>query len=503
MTINGSTNSSAWTYKMEVTETSTSLANRTSTIQVKTYIGRANSQSYLGGGYSNTVSITGTSSQTSSGTIPYPTYINGGAWLELKTFTFTVPNNSNPTVVTISSTFSSGDFTPSYASASGTMQLTILHLNPTIQDAEMVETNQAMITLGLPDTTIARWLSQKRITLHAIPNDNANLSYKLTHQGSGYTIPTNGYSNSNILDANYISNDLDIINNNAMIREDVIDDMSGHSATFLKVQINGVSSYPNAIDYFKPIIENTSTSIKRKSGEWSETLQRNANLTDNIVSLNLKASIYKTNNIIGNNNSVTQVGYKIWDTDSSEPVNYTLITPTPTPDANGVITISDYEISNINYIDMYNYKIIVTDNYGYDATIDDGTVPIGVSIWSEYKDHVDFLALTVGGYNPFEYSETETIVGVWLDKPLYRKVIDIGSYTWTNGSNTFAHNITNLDTMVEVDYLMQYSNGNWYSNWDNLNSKNWIVDSTNLTMQCSSNTSFQQLYIILEYTKTV
>ena len=125
MTINGSTNNSGWTYKLEVTETSTSIANRTSTIQIKTYIGRANSQSYIGGSYTNTVSCAG-QTQTRSDSLYYPE-VYAGEYKIIETFTFTVSNTGAPTTISISSTLTSGIFTPSYSSASGTMTLTILH----------------------------------------------------------------------------------------------------------------------------------------------------------------------------------------------------------------------------------------------------------------------------------------------------------------------------------------------------------------------------------------
>lgn len=451
MTILGSTNNSNWTYKLEVLETGTSVANRTSTIQVKTYIGRASSRSYLGGTYSNSVSITGASSQTQSGTITYPTYINGGEWLELKTFTFTVPNNSEPTVVTISSTLSSNDFTPSYAGASGTMQLTILHLPPEIATATMVEFNSKLINLNVPDTTVVTNLSQKRITINATAHDSATMQYRLENYNTTYNLPLVGdYQNDNIFNADYKRNPVFIDNNGkAKIIQKVKDSLGGLSSSWLYVDINGTIQEPNAILYTEPTIERTSTNIKRKSGVYSATLQRVANLTDNIVSLNLKGNIYKVNDIVGNNNSITQIGYKIWATDGTEPSDYTTLTPTV--DSSGNITITDFEISNILFTKVYNYKIIIKDYYNKTISIDDGIVPTGQPIWSEYKDHVDFLKLTVGGYNPFEYSTTETICGVWEDgKPIYGKYVPLLVSTlntnWVNGIDITG---LNIDTLVD------------------------------------------------------
>ena len=443
MTINGSTSSSGWTYKLEVTETSTSIENRTSTIQVKTYLGRASSQSYLGGGYSNSVSITGANTQTQSGTISYPTYINGGAWLLLKTFTFTVPNTGNPTTVTISSSLSSSDFNPRSASASGTMQLTVLHLNPTIETAEIIETNASMINLGVPNTTIVPYLSEKTITLHATAYDSATLSYKLEHVGTDYIIPTSGFQSSNVFNTNYRQNEITYDSNNkARILQRIQDSLNGEASNWLFVSINSNIEQPNVIPYFKPTIEKTSTNIKRKSGNGT-------NLTDNKANLNLKATFYKGNDVVGNNNSIQQIGYKLWATDDSEPSNYTSVTPTI---SGGNITITDFEINNVIFTKVYNYKIIVTDNYGYSDEILDGRIPIGQALWSEYKDRVDFMALTIGGYNPFEYSTNETKCGVWINnKPIYRKVLDFTTSasnvtTWTDLTQIS----TNVDSVINM-----------------------------------------------------
>lgn len=503
MTILGTTNNSGWTYKLEVTETSTSILDRTSTIQVKAYLGRASSTSYIGGNYSNTINITGTSSQTQSGTIPYPTYINAGGWYELGTFTFTVPNNDNPTIVNISATMSSSDFTPSYANASGNMQLTVLHLNPAILTAQMEETNQDLIDLGLPNTTIVQYLSQKTITLRATTSDDATPYYRLEHFNTDYTIPAqaNTYQASNVFNTDYTQNDV-VINSSgkAKIIQRIKDSMNGMNSDWLFVTISGQITEPNGIAYTKPSIERTSTTIKRKSGNGT-------NLTDNKAELNLKASFYKENNIIGNNNSITAIGYKIWATDETEPVNYTSITPTI---SGGEITVTNLEISNVNFIKVYNYKIIVTDYYGYSAIIDDGIVPLGQPTWTEYKDRVDFLQLTVGGYNPFEYNENEEIiVGVYDDGndrvPIYRRV-----FTGTS-PNARTVNI-DLQQMGVVRLINAYG---WvksiYNNWwpiqnhylfDSNYDTSTVLNAVNeLVIDLGTYYSYPDYRIFLEYTK--
>lgn len=386
------------------------------------------------------------------------------------------------------------------ATASGTATLPTLHKPPTIQTADMVETDTTMVNLGVPNTTIVQYLSQKTITLHATAEDNATIdSYRLEHYGTNYNI---GYQASNVFNTNYRTNDV-IVNNvgKAKIIQRVKDNLNAISSDWLYVSIGGVVQEPNGIAYTKPSIARATTNIKRKSGG-------GVNLTDNKVSLNLKANIYKVNDVIGNNNSVTSVGYKIWDTDSSEPANYTNITPVPTPDFNGNITISDFEISNVLFTKVYNYKIKVTDNYSYSDEITDGVIPLGQSLWTEYKDRVDFLKLTVKGYNPFEYSTSETICGIWSNKTLYRKVLSIGSLPNTATKST-SHSISNLDEIVHLSGIAVRSSDKDalplpYVTFNANNSGGMVLNanSTYASVTTSTDRSAYDGYIVIEYTKT-
>ena len=494
MTINGSTNNSNWTYKLEVSETGYSVQDRTSTVQVKTYIGRASSQSYLGGGYSNSVSVTGASSQSQSGKIPYPTYINGGAWYELQTFTFTVPNTGNPTTITISSSMSSSNFTPSSCSASGTMQLTVLHLDPVINTATMVETNSVLTALNVPNTTVVQYLSKKTITLSATAYDSATLTYRLRHFNTDYAIPSSStYQSSSVFNTDYTAHDIVIGSGKANIIQDIKDSLNGTATDWVYVNIDGTAQKPNGIAYTKPTIEKTNTSIKRKSGGGTT-------LTDNKAVLNFKGNFYKSNDIIGNNNNIQQIGYKIWESGTSEPASYTTLTPTT---SGGNITITDFEISNVVYTKTYNYKIILKDRYNYQDTIDNGIIPTGQSVWTEYKDRVDFLKLTVNNYNPFEYSTNETIVGKWInDKPIYRKVIDIGTLP-NNSTKNVPTGLTNTDIrLVNIYGICYNSDGNYQAGLNDTYSRINLTPTNNLNIRTSIDFSAYTGYVILEYIKT-
>lgn len=123
-TITGSTNNSNWTWKMEVIENSTNTSDNTSSVTVNSYLGRASSASYFGGNASVNITCNGTS-RSASKTFTYPTNVSGGGWVLVQSETFTITHNSDGSKdISISSSMSTGDFTPSSASASGSMTLT-------------------------------------------------------------------------------------------------------------------------------------------------------------------------------------------------------------------------------------------------------------------------------------------------------------------------------------------------------------------------------------------
>ena len=118
-TITGSTNNSNWTWKMEVIENSTNTSANTSSVTVNSYLGRASSASYFGGNASVNITCNGTS-RSASKTFTYPTNVSGGGWVLVQSETFTITHNSDGSKdISISSSMSTGDFTPSSASASG------------------------------------------------------------------------------------------------------------------------------------------------------------------------------------------------------------------------------------------------------------------------------------------------------------------------------------------------------------------------------------------------
>ena len=438
-TINGITNNSQWTYKLEVNEIETSIQNNTSTLQIKVYIGRASSQSYLGGNYS--VSVTCDNQvQSQNGNISYPTYINGGAWLELKTFTFIVPHNSDGTkTANISSTLNSGDFTPSYANANGSITLTALHTPPILVLSNLTEISNKLS--GVEGTTFVNNISEKVFTLSYELFDDATASLLKIYDKNGNELTattvlntTSGTITVNFKNVPISSNT--IVNNKTTFIIKFIDSLNGET-------IINTPEY-TVIPYFAPNLISTASNVKR-----------NGQITGKAV-LNLTGLFY--NATIGNTvNSIT-LSFAYW-TGSTESTTYYSIPSSANTGTGNDITISRWEFkkNNVTVTDLdksnsYKFKIKAVDSFGseYESIIE-LTLSKGEWLMARFKDRVDFKKITVGGYNPFEYSTTETICGVWEDgKPIYGKYVPLLVSTlntnWANGIDITG---LNIDTLVD------------------------------------------------------
>lgn len=164
-TINGSTNNSQWTFKLEVTEENYDITNNTSPVTVKMYLGRASSQSYVGGNWIGNITIDG-SSYNLSGNIPYPTYINGGEWYEVASYSKTVKhNNDGSKNVSVSASMSSSYFTPSYSRASGTVSLTTIPRASGVACSSPYIGDNAVISIDKKSSSFTNTLTYKIGTL--------------------------------------------------------------------------------------------------------------------------------------------------------------------------------------------------------------------------------------------------------------------------------------------------------------------------------------------------
>lgn len=136
------------------------------------------------------------------------------------------------------------------------------------------------------------------------------------------------------------------------------------------------------------------------------------------------------------------------------------------------------------------------------------TTPTTSNIVNEYSTSTTdgYSANYVEGLHT--YSTSEIRIGTYMDKPLYRKVVEIGSLP-NNTTQTYNHNISNMDTLKDYDLI-------WYDTTDNRFFKAPRIDNLEVFVKCEISTTnieiiakgvnwsnrTQNSKVILEYTKT-
>lgn len=130
VTINGSTASSYWTFKLVATEGTPNIAGNTSPLTVDVYIGRGASAggSYMhGASIAITVNVTGCNAQSIKYSNANKVNVAAGGWLHIGSTTFAaVPHDSDGSkTVTVSASFTN-NVSPKSGSASGSVVLTTI-----------------------------------------------------------------------------------------------------------------------------------------------------------------------------------------------------------------------------------------------------------------------------------------------------------------------------------------------------------------------------------------
>ena len=341
-----------------------------------------------------------------------------------------VPHNSDGTK-TINISFSVTDttgqsYTCGNASNSSDMILSVLHKAPEITSVDLVENNEKLTNLSVPNDTIVQYLSNKKFTVSATYDDAIISNCSIYHNNVLIGTST---TNEVVIDFSKVSELITTETNGTHyvgLTIAVTDSKSGYSTRIFNFPV---------IKYTRPSIEATSTTIKRKTGNGTV-------LTDNIAILNFVGTCYKGDDVIGNANIPT-VQYKIWN--DTEPDYITLTTPNTSS-----ITISDYQINDIIYTNVYNYKIKIYDIFVDTETITNyksSKVPTGKSVFSEYKDRVDFLNITIEGKKVVANDDVGKTATAWLS----------GDYNFpANQTQTIP--FVNFETEAE-DYFELENNG--------------------------------------------
>ena len=100
------------------------------------------------------------------------------------------------------------------------------------------------------------------------------------------------------------------------------------------------------------------------------------------------------------------------------------------------------------------------------------------------------------------YSTTETVVGTWMGKPIYRKVIDLGQLP-NNSSKTVETGLNSEEIrIVKISGNASTSTGNYQSGLNDINTRLYLIPDGKLSIRTVDDFSLYYGYAILEYTKT-
>lgn len=562
MTINGSTNNQNWTFKLEAYETSYSIENNTSITRVDMYLGRASTRSYLGGNWNGNITVDG-QIQYLSGNIPYPTYVNGGDWLYLGTKEYTVVHNTTgDKTVGISASFSSSDFSPSSAWASGELQLTtiprassITATNTDIGSATSININRASsnfkhtlrYSFGSLSGTISSnidtsygWIVPN--TFYAqIPNAKTGICtiYCDTYSGSTligtksttFTVTANENLckptiTGSVIDIN--EDTIDLTNDNTVIvkyrstARVTYSATAQNSATISNVKINNVTVTNGTYDF-----ENTQSTefeiIATDSRGYSTTLLLQPTAID-YIETTMNATVVRTapttgqvsvsfsgnyfNDTFGNTLNELNIGYFYKEKDSQnwlyggrfvENTDYIITNNTY---HSGTENQQQFFVLNntFDYTKIYEIRMYFSDKLTSAYT--DFTIAKGEPVFNWGDDYFNINGeLQIYGQNINSYSTSEIVIGTYKNKILYRQVIE----TVTALSNNYITLKSNIDEISKIFYEITTLDTKYYFGSLSGTISTYLYNG-DLRLKTEANSDWianKSIAVVLEYTKIV
>lgn len=166
-------------------------------------------------------------------------------------------------------------------------------------------------------------------------------------------------------------------------------------------------------------------------------------------------------------------------------------------------TDSPVEFNYTNEEAPYGYFIGVSSGATVNTVIRPMIRPVSITS-SEYvpyaPSNIDIAKRT--NSSSIKYSEQEEIIGTWTDgKPVYRKVINLTSTT--TGEHRLSYDLSDVETMIKVDAMMNGyvgngANPNSYANWGFVFS-DWNTSGFNIYKGTRYSTA--SVRFIIEYTK--
>lgn len=370
--------------------TSTNTSPVTATFQI-----RKDGSSSTTGTFSGSITINGTKTSISKKFSPY----NWGTWATVGSATVNVKHNSDGTKsITIKGSVSNtGTSMAGTYSASGTAVLDRLHKAPDfdLDDLTLTETNQKLLNIGIPNYTFVKNLSQIKVEVsdNVVYYDDAEFSKLILYEPTIYVGEYNKYIELNTNPATFTPTKSAFDN---LLNAKLYDTKNASST-----MEDDVALVFNMIDYSLVTING---SVKRNRQ------------TSGLVTLNCNGTYY--NGVVGNiDHSLSSykptISYKFYEVGDEEHAIVGLVPESSiTTTNNGTFSVSNLEIGSenpdasnyFNYEKAYRVVIAVQDDYidgnnnqyyFSSATTQELFISVGEATWTEFKDRVDFKAITI------------------------------------------------------------------------------------------------------------
>lgn len=336
------------------------------------------------------------------------------------------------------------------ATASGSVTLTPLHTNPSNFTYQMTETNNALINVGIQDNVVVANLSNKSFSVNATLYDNAQIKDVTIYDGVNFhrtdyanfppTYDFSRYGSSNALAYGGLENQTPIA-----LR---LTDTKGGYVLSNNVYEGGLTpayNYYDYIPYTKVSLVETNTNVKRlgqvsglakinvegtyyngnignvsQNGNYTQTsdtiFETNKNyfiLNGSNYTLLVEGTDYNNGDSIENYFDIVYefalykptIRFMFWKLGDTKPTTYNYTIPSNNITINnGIFSVSNYQFGStdettpiyLNPLFAYRFEFIVEDNFT-SAISNEKAISIGYSTWTEYKDRVDFVKITING----------------------------------------------------------------------------------------------------------
>ena len=172
-------------FKTVVTELSSDSSKMKWHVRVENFLGRTSSSSYFAGDYTVTYKAGG--KEYSENLYKNSETISAGSYVSLGYHDFEIDGNPNSSTISVEGIMSTTNFTPSYASANGSVTLSQLHQYPNPTLGDIVELNSKLITAGIANDYFVNSLSKKSFSIGGETFDNATISKYIVHNGNNLT----------------------------------------------------------------------------------------------------------------------------------------------------------------------------------------------------------------------------------------------------------------------------------------------------------------------------